>query len=159
VKQTYRDGWRVIVEIRPMATHTPISALGFEGLDGQLVGAPFEIEVAPKRLGDLGFVSMSDSLASSDVDGDYQRRCNELLAEMKKQPHVSGGRVLCEEVHVCSLCGLGWEELTAEQAADPEARLDGHSVAGEPVCCDAAIAEFRTERGIPQVVAEAGEPA
>jgi hypothetical protein len=159
MKKTHREGWRVIVEIRPMATHTPISALGFEGLEGQLVGAAFEIEVAPKRLGDLGTVSMSDSLASSDVEGDYRRRCEELLAEMKKQPHISGGRVLCVETHACSLCGYGWEELTAEQAADPESRLDEHSVEGEPVCCDKAIAEFRAERGIPQHAVEAGEPA
>jgi hypothetical protein len=39
--------------------------------------------------------------------------------------------------------------MTAEQAADPGNLLDEHSVEGEPACCEKAIAEFRTEHGIP----------
>jgi hypothetical protein len=156
MKITYRDDWRVIVEIRPQYTHTPISALGFDGCEGQLVGEPFEIVVAPRRLGDLGYVSMSDSLASKDIDGDYRRRCEELLAEMRKKPHVRDGRVTCTETHVCSHCDLEWEELTAEEAADDSTNQDEHSVEGEPNCCDAAIDEFRAERGIPAVQREAG---
>jgi hypothetical protein len=39
--------------------------------------------------------------------------------------------------------------LTAEQAADDSCAQDEHSIEGEPVCCEAGIAEFRTERGIP----------
>lgn len=156
MKQTHRDDWRVIVEIRPRATHIPISALGFQGLEGELAGEPFEIQVAPQRLGDLGYVSMSDSLISRDIDGDYRRRCEGLLAEMRKKPHVRGGRVTCTETHVCSYCGCGWEVLTADQAADPSYRADENSVEGEPVCCDKGIAEFRTERGIPALVVEGG---
>lgn len=154
MKKTYRDDWRVIVEIRPRYTHTSVSALGFEGLDGQLVGELFELQVAPQRLGDFGYVSMSDRIVSRDIDGDYRRRCNELLAEMLKKPHVRDGRVTCTETHVCSLCDYGWEVLTAEDAVNDAARLDEHSVEGEPVCCDAAIAEFRTERGIPALADE-----
>lgn len=152
MKITYRDDWRVIVEIRPQYTHTPISALGFDGCEGQLVGEPFEIVVAPRRLGDLGYVSMSDRLASKDIDGDYRRRCEELLAEMRKKPHVRDGRVTCSETHVCSHCDLEWEELTAEDVAKfPNCLQDEHSAAGEPVCCDKAIAEYRSEHGIPAV--------
>ncbi|MFF1756173.1 hypothetical protein [Streptomyces sp. NPDC058266] len=149
MKQTHRDEWRVIVTITPRRP----ADLGFDGVGelAEFVAAPGPIEVAvlPRRLGSLGFVSMGDSLASRDVEGDYRRRCDELLAELLSKPHVSEGRVACTETHTCSHCGLRWEELTADEAADPRSRLDEHSVEGEPVCCEKAIAEFRTERGIP----------
>lgn len=151
MKRTYRDDWRVIIEINPLATRIPLAAFGFDGLDGQIVGNPFELEIAPQRIGDLGWVSVSDSLVSRDVDGDYRCRCEELLAELLKRPHVNGGRVTCTETHTCSHCHLEWEELTADEAADWSTNQDEHSVEGEPVCCYAAIAEFRAKRGIPQL--------
>jgi hypothetical protein len=58
----------------------------------------------------------------------------------------------------CSHCEYAWETLTAAEAADSRQQMDEHSVEGEPVCCEKAIAEFRAERGIPQL-AEAGESA
>lgn len=149
MKCTYRDDWRVVIEIAPLFTNIPISALGFDGLYGQLTGEPFEVVIAPQRLGDFGWLSMSDRLASKDVDGDYRRRCEELLAELLKRPHVRAGRVLCSETHTCSHCGLVWEELTADEAADSVTNVDVRSVEGEPVCCGKAIKEFRAERGIP----------
>ncbi|MFB6955535.1 hypothetical protein ACFCYB_00510 [Streptomyces sp. NPDC056309] len=159
MKKTYRDDWRVIIEFAPRATRIPISALGFGGLDPDLIGTldgdPFEITIAPRRLGDLAWVSMSDSLASRDVEGDYRRRCEEMLAELLRKPHVKSGRVVCTETHVCSHCDLGWEVLTAEEAADPANQQDEHTVEGEPVCCEKAIAEFRAERGI-TALAETG---
>lgn len=155
MKKTYRDDWRVIIEIAPRATNIPISALGFEGLDGTLDGSPFEIEIAPLPLGDMGWVHMSDRLASRDIDGDYRKRCDELLAELLRRPHVKSGRITCKETHVCSHCDLGWEVLTADDAANDSMIQDEHSVEGEPVCCYPAIAEFRAERGIP-ALAEGG---
>ncbi|MEH0574382.1 hypothetical protein QBA54_07760 [Streptomyces sp. B21-108] len=155
MKKTYRDDWRVIVEIAPRATRIPISALGFEGLDGTLDGLPFEIEIAPRPLGDLGGVCVSDRLASRDIDGDYRKRCDELLAELLKRPHVKSGRVTCQETHICSHCDLSWEVLTADEAADDSTNQDEHSVEGEPVCCEAGINEFRAERGSP-ALAEGG---
>ncbi|MFJ1697632.1 hypothetical protein ACIOHC_21370 [Streptomyces sp. NPDC088252] len=151
MKKTYRDDWRVIIEVKPRATRIPLAALGFEGLDGTIVGDPFELEIAPQRLGDFGYMSMSDSIVSRDIDGDYQRRCDALLAELLRRPHVKGGRVTCTETHVCSHCDLTWEVLTAAEAANASHQQDEHSVEGEPVCCDKAIAEFRVERGIPAV--------
>lgn len=163
MKLTHRDDWRVIIEIRPRYTHTRISALGFTGLDhdldGELMGEPFELTIAPRRLGDLGGgISVGDSLASRDIDGAYKRRCEAMLAELLRAPHVRSGRVACTETHTCSFCGCGWEVLTAEEAADASTNVDEHSVEGEPVCCDKAIAEFRAERGIP-ALAETGGAA
>ncbi|MFD5509169.1 hypothetical protein ACFWIB_15510 [Streptomyces sp. NPDC127051] len=149
MKRTYRGDWRVIIEIAPRRTTTSISALGFEGLEGTLTGEPFELAIAPQPLGDFGWVSMSDRLASTDVDGDYRRRCEELLAELLKRQHVQAGRVTCTETSVCSHCDLSWEELTADEAADWSTNIDEHSVEGEPVCCGKAIEEFRAERGVP----------
>lgn len=149
MKNTYRDNWRVIAEIAPRRVNLPLADFGFKGLEGNVISTPFEIEIAPRRLGDLGTVSMSDSLISDDIDGDYQRRCDELLAELLKRPHVTNGRVTCTETHECSHCHLLWEVLTADEAADYSVNQDEHSVEGEPVCCEKAIAEFRTEHGIP----------
>lgn len=163
MKLTARDDWRVIIEIRPRYTHTRISALGFTGLghdlDGELMGEPFELTIAPRRLGDLGGgISVGDSLASRDIDGAYKRRCEAMLAELLRAPHVRSGRVACTETHTCSFCGCGWEVLTAEEAADPANRQDERTVEGEPVCCERGIDEFRAERGIP-ALAETGGAA
>ncbi|MFH9403319.1 hypothetical protein ACH4JS_26740 [Streptomyces sp. NPDC017638] len=157
MKITHRDDWRVIVTIAPRN----ISDFGFDGLGdiaGPVTSGPIEVAIAPRRLGDFGWVSMGDRLASNDIDGDYQRRCEELLAALLKQPHVREGRVACAETHTCSHCQLRWEVLTAEEAADPANQQDEHTVEGEPVCCEAAITEFRAERGI-RALAETGGAA
>lgn len=157
MKKTHRDDWRVVVTIAPRS----IGDFGFTGLGdiaGSVTSGPIEVAIAPRRLGDLGGVSMSDSLASRDIDGDYQRRCEEILAALLAKPHVREGRVTCTETHTCSHCDLRWEVLTAEEAADDSINQDEHSVEGEPVCCEAAIAEFRAERGIP-ALAESGGAA
>lgn len=157
MKKTYRDDWRVIIEIRPRYTHTPISALGFTNLDydldGEICGDPFELTIAPRRLGDISpGISVGDQWSGRDIDAAYRQRCEEMLAELLHAPHVRGGRVTCTETHTCSHCGYGWEVLTATDLASfPDCMQDEHSVEGEPVCCEAGIAEFRTERGIPQV--------
>ncbi|MEU0675428.1 hypothetical protein ABZ330_21555 [Streptomyces sp. NPDC006172] len=156
MKVTHRDEWRVMVTLKPRRP----ADLGLTGLDdlAEFVApsGPITVAVLPRRLGSLGWVSMSDRLASRDIEGDYRRRCDEIAAELRSRPHVAEVEVTCTETHVCSHCNLRWEELTAAEAADPRSRIDEHSVEGEPVCCDKAIDEFRDARGIP---AEAGEPA
>ncbi|MEU9198887.1 hypothetical protein [Streptomyces sp. NPDC048332] len=54
-----------------------------------------------------------------------------------------------DQTAVCTHCRSEFEALTADEAADASCRQDDHSVEGEPVCCRRAVAEFRTERGIP----------
>ncbi|MGW2550633.1 hypothetical protein [Streptomyces sp. NPDC001635] len=159
MKITNRDEWRVIVKVHPRYTHLRLSALGFTGLahdlDGELDGEPFELTIVPRQLGDLGGISIGDRLASRDIEGDYKRRCEAMLAELLRAPHVREGRVECTETHTCSHCGYGWEVLSAEEAADPANQQDEQSVEGEPVCCMKAIVEFRAERGI-QALAKGG---
>lgn len=56
-----------------------------------------------------------------------------------------------DEIVLCTHCRSEFESLTADEAADHSTNQDAHSVEGEPVCCRAAVDEFRTERGIPAV--------
>ncbi|MGW2708650.1 hypothetical protein ACWC4J_06610 [Streptomyces sp. NPDC001356] len=150
MKITHRDEWRVMVTIKPRRP----ADLGLTGLDELAefvaVAEPITVAVLPRRLGSLGFgaLSMSDSLVSRDIEGDYRRRCEEIAAELRQRPQVAEVTVTCTETHTCSHCGLQWEVLTEAEAADDGCVQDEHSIAGEPVCCDKAIAEFRTERGV-----------
>lgn len=57
-----------------------------------------------------------------------------------------------DDVILCTYCRSEFESLSAEDAAVEANCQDAYSVEGEPVCCEAAIAEFRTERGIPALV-------
>ena len=54
-----------------------------------------------------------------------------------------------DDITICSHCRSEFEAATDDEAADLSTRTDEHSIGGEPVCCRAAVDEFRTERGIP----------
>ncbi|MEU3289945.1 hypothetical protein [Streptomyces longwoodensis] len=151
MKTTHRDEWRVMVTLKPRRP----ADLGLTGLDDLAEflapSGPITVAVLPRRLGKLSAgMSVPDDMMSRDVDTAYRERCDEIAAELRHRPQVDEVTVQCTETYTCSHCRRQWEELTAEEAADPDYRADGHSVAGEPVCCDKAVAEFRTERGIPQ---------
>lgn len=159
MKITTRDAWRVSFTLNPRT----LAEIGIDGLANVtglfLTEGPIQLAVLPRRLGDFGAVSMGDRLVSSDISGDYERRCKAIATELGKLRQVDDVEVHFDETHTCSHCDLTWEELTAEDIAKfPKCLQDEHSVEGEPLCCTEAIAEFRTERGIPQVAAEAGEP-
>jgi len=154
MKQTTRDNWRVIAVVRPMKTRMSIASLGFkdqwgEPLEGQVWGEQFELTVLPKRLGDVGMgISMSDSLASSDIEGDYAKRCDELRQGLLRHPNVVEARIECDQRDCCSHCDWQWEELGNLSEVYEFGQRDNLSIIGEPVCCTAAINEFRAERGI-----------
>ncbi|GAQ52122.1 hypothetical protein a10_01903 [Streptomyces acidiscabies] len=159
MKITNRDEWRVMVTLK---LRRPAD-LGLTGLDdlAEFIATPGSITIAvlPRRLGKLSAgMSVPDRMMSRNVDEAYRQRCDEIAAELRNRPQVDEVTVTCTETHVCSHCGLGWEVLTAEEATDPKCRQDEHSVDGEPVCCEAAIDEFRKEHGIP-ALAETGGAA
>lgn len=86
-----------------------------------------------------------------------------LLADLEKavRRHVDGFAEVLQRWdtrYECSHCGYEWETLTAADVAKGTYLPDEHSVEGEPVCCEKAIAEFRAERGIP-ALAEGGAAA
>jgi hypothetical protein len=155
-----RDEWRVMVTLKPRRP----ADLGLTGLDdlAEFIAPPtptITIAVLPRRLGKLSAgMSVGDQMVSRDIEGDYRRRCEAIADELRNRAQVAEVSVTCTETHFCSHCNLQWEVLTADEAADDSTNQDEHSVEGEPVCCEKAIAEFRAERGIPQLV-EAGDTA
>lgn len=92
---------------------------------------------------------------------DNHEAMQRLLADIKKavERHVDGvGQIVprWDTQTVCSHCDSEWEVLSAADVAKPKWLPDEHSVEGEPVCCDAAINEFRAERGIPPLAETGG---
>jgi hypothetical protein len=95
----------------------------------------------------------------SRVTNDHEAM-QRLLADIEKavKRHVDGVQQVVprwDSRSVCSHCDSAWEVLTAGDMEKPQWLPDGDSVEGEPVCCNAAINEFRAERGIP-ALAETG---
>lgn len=78
----------------------------------------YRIIVEPRRLGSMGFISMSDSMAVGGRDDlipkEYESRCNEIADQIKR--HVdSVGRVSVEfdQERECEHCGWRWTEDSA----------------------------------------------
>ncbi|MFE6500716.1 hypothetical protein [Kitasatospora sp. NPDC057738] len=99
--------------------------------------------IEPQRLGDLGWVSMSDRLASRDIGGDYRRRCEEIVQALRAQHPGIKAAIEFDTTETCSHCGLDWDEWTTESA---ERWPDEDYVVGEPLCCDEAQSKYRAAR-------------
>lgn len=153
MKVTTRDNWRVVATFNPQQTHVSAASFGFtdrygDPVEGDLWGPAFELTVHPKRLGDFGFISMGDRMASRDIDGDYRKACESIKVGMLRHPNVIKAEVVCDEEHTCSFCGCGWDDGLDADTLE-EWRQDEHSILGEPACCEQAMNEFRAERKIP----------
>jgi hypothetical protein len=99
--------------------------------------------IPPQRLGDFGWVSMSDRMASRDIEGDYERRCEEIVRALRSQHPGVKATVEFNTTETCSHCGCGWDVMTAEvQEKYPE--FD--EPIGMPMCCEAAQDEWRATR-------------
>lgn len=96
--------------------------------------------IAPQQLGDFGWVHMSDSPASSDIENDYERRCQEIVRALRaQQPELVRADVRWDSSETCSYCGYAWAEFTAE---DAERYPEFVEPIGTPQCCGEAQAEF-----------------
>lgn len=136
MKRTERSDFRVRVVV---VADSP-ALLGLP-VDGQIVSGRVELVVEPRRLGDFGFVRMSDTLVARDPAAAYERRAKELAEDLQRLPQVASAKVEFTETVTCSHCGYAWEEQTAETAAQyPE--FD--DPIGLPQCCDKAQDEWRT---------------
>jgi hypothetical protein len=137
MKITTRQDFRIKAIIAPQNPRH----VGLGGLPGDIVSGNFEIVIAPRRLGDFGGgISMSDSLASRDIQGDYERRCHEILTVLRAEQHVVSAEITCTETVTCSHCGLTWEEFTQEDAGRYP---DWDDPVGLPQCCETAQQEWR----------------
>lgn len=149
MKKTVRDNWRVVAVISPTRSPHFLALLGFKDrwgqpLQGHVQGGDFKITIRPDG---PGWSQVGDVTYLRENEG--EKGCEEIREGLRRHPSVVEARIECDEEHTCSHCGHEWEELIAKQAANKFYRIDDHSITGEPVCCEAGINEFRTERGIP----------
>lgn len=133
---TNRDNWRVAV------TGT---------LDLTVPGGPrIEVRVKdaviePQPLGDFGWVKIPNSWASSDIQGDYEERCKEIVSAVRARFPGVRAETLFDVTETCSLCNLVWDVWTAEAA---ERWPDDDAPVGLPLCCDEAQAEWCAAQGV-----------
>ena len=67
--------------------------------------------------------------------------CKEIVKQINRHvDNIGQVQVAWDTITLCSHCGLTWEEWTEKDALlDPEA-VDA---VGQPVCCEAAVEEWR----------------
>lgn len=112
--------------------------------------------IYPTRVGDLGFMQVSDSMVASaaEAEAEYRRRCEAIAREVREQyPHLKA-EVVCTTEVTCSHCGIAWEEFTAEHAAQFP---DWDDPIGLPQCCDEAQAEWRAAQAAAPTTTETTE--
>lgn len=98
----------------------------------------FRVVVYPRRLGDYGIVSMSDSVLHKpdEIEKEYLERCDDIAEEIKRHvDQVGGVHVEFDTTETCSHCGYPWDESPDD--SDPDFPK------GCPVCCDEAAEEWK----------------
>lgn len=148
MKETVKNGWRVVAVVRPRKATMPVASLGFKDefgqpLSGQVWGPEFEITVVPDG---PGWKEVGDSTYAQAHSG--EEGCKVIQQGMLRHPNVTAARIEYDQYDSCSHCNRQWEELWNTSDVYECGQPDGLSVIGEPVCCVAAINEFRAGRGI-----------
>lgn len=103
--------------------------LNFNSMAKIIRKSNFRVVIEPKRLGDYGSVRTSDSFLRKpeQIEKDYQRRCEDMVEEIKRHvDNVAGVEVEYDTEEVCGHCGYEW-------IVDED---------GTPNCCDEAIKEY-----------------
>lgn len=145
MKLTARDDFRVNisgqVEIKRLPYGTPALTELVERID--LTGT-----VYPRRLGDFGSFSMSDSMLpgkNRDIPAEYERRCQEIVRTLRDQYGTQvKAEVVCTTEETCSHCGYAWDEMTQEHVEKhPDWLEHPRDGAGLPLCCEDAQNEWR----------------
>ena len=75
----------------------------------------FRIEVTPRRLGDMGYMSTSDSFVTGGdakiAERMYRERCEEIVSQIKRHcDDVGYIEVKFDQPDVCEFCGADWTE-------------------------------------------------
>lgn len=101
----------------------------------------FKVVIEPRRLGNYGFVSVSDNFtgrSSEQIAKDYEKRCEEIIDQVKRHvDNVGYVGIENDSSERCSHCGNDWDVLPDD--SDPDWPK------GTPVCCDKAIQEFKSK--------------
>ena len=78
----------------------------------------FRVVIEPRRLGDLGSVSMSDSMVCRDEKDrlrQYRERCEEILDDVRRHVgNVGHAGIEFDTDHVCEHCCARWTEKDDE---------------------------------------------
>ena len=82
------------------------------------LGTNFRVVIEPKRLGDFGIVSVSDSMVSrgeKDRQKQYRERCDEIINDVKRHVDAVGDVYIESDVeYFCEHCGSVWTECGAQ---------------------------------------------
>jgi len=77
----------------------------------------FRVVIYPRRLGDLGGISCSDSFlysgpdAQRNMERDYKERCEEIAAQaLRHCDNMGSVSVEFDQESVCEHCGAAWTE-------------------------------------------------
>lgn len=74
----------------------------------------YRVVIEPRRLGDFGFASVSDSMMSSgeeDRQRQYRERCEDIVTQVKRHvDDIGHAYVECDTDDVCEHCGARWTE-------------------------------------------------
>lgn len=74
----------------------------------------YHVVIEPRRLGDLGSVSLSDRYMckdEADRQRQYRERCEQIANEVRRHvAEVGSVSVACDTVAVCEHCGSQWTE-------------------------------------------------
>ena len=74
----------------------------------------YRVMIEPRRLGDLGSVSLGDHYMckdEADRQRQYRERCEQIVSEVKRHvAEVGYVSVVFDTVHVCEYCGSQWTE-------------------------------------------------
>jgi hypothetical protein len=69
------------------------------------------VEVYPRRLGNFGFMRVTDSMVSANIEKDYIDRCEEMIEQIKRHvDDVDSAYVEFDQEFVCEFCGRDWTE-------------------------------------------------
>ena len=102
----------------------------------------FKVVIEPRRLGDYGFVSVSDSFTGREpqrISKDYEERCEEIVEQVKRHVNNVGWiGIESDTEEVCSHCGNTWD--VSPDDSDP------NYPKGTPLCCNRAIEEFKANK-------------
>lgn len=96
----------------------------------------FRVVIEPRLLGNYGWMSITDRTPTEETAKEYLSRCRSIADDVRRHvDDVHSVDVECDTKEVCSHCGREWEEATDDNDLDfPK---------GTPLCCNAAIEEFR----------------
>jgi hypothetical protein len=135
-KVTTRDAFRVIVT----------GSIDLPAPDGVRIQLRVkDALIYPQRLGDFGWVSMSDRMASDNIEAGYERRCREIVQALRDHYPDLKAETQWDTAETCSHCGLVWEEFTA---VDLARYPDWDDPVGLPQCCDKAQVEWRAAQAV-----------